>query len=320
MRKKYFSLFMMAFWVNATHAAGYPEKDISLIMPFAAGGTTDIIANAIIPSLEKALGRQIIILNRAGQGGITGTAELLRSRPDGYTLSMATVSTVATNPAVDRAIKYDPLTDLTPIINIAATPNVLSVHPLFPANNFEEFLNVVRANPGKFSYASTGSGGIAHIQMEIFKSYTQTEMVHVPFRGASPAIADVVNGQVMIMMDNLPSSINLLRTQRLKPMAVGSAKRLDFLPQVPTFKELGYDSVNRYAFYGLVGPKNLPKDIVKKLNNAVLEVLKNPEVRKRLESQGAIILGGTADDFAKQIAEELIFYKNEVEARNLQKN
>jgi tripartite-type tricarboxylate transporter receptor subunit TctC len=298
--------------------ADYPNKEITLIVPFASGGTTDIIANAVVPLLEKELGQRIKMISRSGQGGVVGTMELLKAPNDGYTIGMATVSTTASNPAINRSLKYDPVKDLAPIINIAATPNMLAVHPLFNAGNYTEFLKEVKANPGKYSYASTGSGGIAHLQMEIFKSLTRTEIVHIAFRGAAPAITDVLNGQVMILFDNLPSSISYIKAGKLRPLAVASQRRLAEFPDVPTFKELGLEQVNRYAYYGLVGPKGLSKEKVSRLNSAVSEVLKNPEVRKNLIAQGAIPLGGTPDDFSRQIAEELLFYRNEIEIQGLQ--
>ncbi|MES2888603.1 MAG: tripartite tricarboxylate transporter substrate-binding protein [Pseudomonadota bacterium] len=301
----------------AAWAGTYPEREITLILPFATGGTTDIVATTVAPLLEKELGQKIKILSRSGQGGVTGTLELLKAPSDGYTLGMATVSTTATNPAINKALKYDPLVDLTPIINIVATPNVLAVHPLFKADNFKQFLEELQRKPGKYSYASTGSGGIAHLQMEIFKSLTKTDIVHIAFRGASPAIGDVLNGQVMVLLDNLPSSMVYLKSGRLRPLAVAAPKRLAEFPEVPTFKELGLDSVNRSAYYGLVGPKDLPKEVVRRLNAAMTEVLKHPDVRKKLLAHGAFILGGSPEDFHRQIADELAYYKREIEGLGL---
>lgn len=311
------ALVGLALASPAVHAGTYPEREITLIVPFATGGTTDIVATIMSPLLEKELGQKIKIVSRSGQGGVTGTMELLKAQSDGYTLGMATVSTTATNPAINKTLKYDPLVDLTPIINIVATPNVLAVHPLFKAENFKQFVEELQRHPGKYSYGSTGSGGIVHLQMEIFKAVTKTDILHIAFRGASPAIGDVLNGQVTVLLDNLPSSMGHLKSGRLRPLAVAAPKRLVDFPEVPTFKELGLESVNRSAYYGLVGPKDLPKEVVRRLNAAVSEVLKHPDVRKKLHAHGAFILGGSPEDFHRQIADELAYYQREINSLGL---
>jgi tripartite-type tricarboxylate transporter receptor subunit TctC len=293
-------------------AQNYPTKLIRLQVPFAPGGTTDIIARVISEPLAKALGQTVIVENKAGGGGVVGAMETVRATPDGYLLGVATVSTTATNPAINTKITYNPLTDFTPIINIAATPNIIAVHPSFPARNYEEFIAELKKNPGKYSYASSGTGGIGHLQTELFKNLTRTFVTHIPYRGAGPALNDTVAGQVPIIFDNLPSALPFILQKRLIPIVVAAPQRLASLPDVPTFKEIGLEPVNRMAYYGILGPKALPKEVVDKVNAGVRKALEDPAVRKRIEDTGSIIVGNSPEQFAAQMKAELEVYKKVV--------
>ena len=324
MRRKTFNgllgaaTFALTFTMTvAASAQGYPNKPVRLVVPFAPGGTTDIVARVVAEKASAALGQNLVVENKAGGGGSIGALELIRAAPDGYTLGMATVSTTASNPAINKKIGYDPLTDFTPIINIAATPNVIAVHPSFPARDYKTFLAEIKKNPGKYSFASSGSGGIGHLQMELYKSLTGTFITHIPYRGAGPALNDTVAGQVPIIFDNLPSALPFIKDGRLIAIIVAAPNALSQLPGVPTFKDVGLEPVNRMAYYGVVGPKNMPKEIVDKVAAAIKKTAELPDVRKRIEDTGSLMILNTPDEFAKQIRAEFDVYKAVVAKQKL---
>ena len=271
-------------------AQAYPSKPVRLIVPFAPGGTTDIIARIVSERMAGLLGQTMVVDNKAGGGGTVGANEIARVAPDGYTLGVATVSTTAANPAINPKIAYNPLTDFTPIINMAATPNVIAVHPSFPARDYK---------------------------MELYKTLAGVFVLHIPYRGAGPALNDTVAGQVPMIFDNLPSALPFIKDGRLIPIVVAAPQRVASLPNVPTFKEVGLEPVNRMAYYGIHGPKGLPRDIVDKVNAAVRKALELPDVKKRIEDTGSLIVANTPEQFAAQIAAEFEVYKKVVAQQKL---
>jgi tripartite-type tricarboxylate transporter receptor subunit TctC len=301
----------------AARAQAYPNKPVRLIVPFAPGGTTDIIARIVAERMNATIGQNMIVENRAGGGGTVGTLEVVRAAPDGYVLGMGTVSSTAANPAINPRIQYDPLVDLTPISNIAATPNVIAVHPGFPAKDYKGFVAELMRNPGRYSYASSGTGGNNHLLMELFKVLTKTFVLHIPYRGSGPAINDTVAGQVQVLFDNLPSSLPFIRDGRLVPIVVAAPNRLAVLPNVPTFKELGLEPVNRMAFYGFVGPKGLPREVIDRIHGATRTIVQDAGVRKRIEDTGSVILANTPAEFTAQIRAELEVFRRVVRDQKL---
>ena len=318
LRRRRFALAALAMVVPlGAVAQAYPTKPVRLIVPFAPGGTTDIVARIVGERMTAALGQQVLVENKAGAGGSVGAVEVAKAAPDGYVLGMATVSTTAANPAINPRIGYNPLTDFVPIINLAATPNVIAVHPSFPAKDYKGFIAELKSKPGKYSYASSGTGGIGHLQTELFKNLSGTFITHIPYRGAGPALNDTVAGQVPMIFDNMPSALPFIKDGRLVPIVVAAPQRLTALPNVPTFKEVGLEPVNRMAYYGIYAPKGTPKDVVDKVSAAAKKALEDANVRKRIEETGSLVVANSPSEFADQIKAEFEIYKKIVDAQKL---
>lgn len=312
-------LSLAAGFVIAASASAqtYPNKPIKLIIPFPPGGTTDIVGRIVADRLGKELGQTVVVENRGGGGGSIGAAAIAKADPDGYTIGIATVSTHAVNPACNPKLGYDPLQDFKMITNLAHTPNVLTVNPKFPAQDFRQFLDHLKKNPGKLSYATSGTCSINHMIGEQFKAATGTFILHIPYRGSGPALNDVLGGQVDMMFDNLPSSISHIQSGKLRAMAIAWNQRLDSMPTVPTFAELGLKQVNDPAWYGLVAPAKTSDDIIKKIHGAAVKVLAMPDVRERLKTSGAEPVGNTPAEYAAEIRTELEKMKNVVKKQGI---
>ncbi len=293
-------------------AQAFPSKPVRLVVPFAPGGTTDLLARIIGEKMGAALGQTVVVENKAGAGGAIGAADVAKAPADGHVLLMSSVSTMATNPAINPQTPYDPVKDFVHIINVAATPNVIAVHPSFPAKDYKAFVEALQKNPGKFSYGSAGNGSVGHLLAELYKSTAKVFVTHIPYRGSGPALNDVVAGQLPVIVDNLPSALPFIKDKRLVAIVVAAPKRLAVLPDVPTFAEVGLAPVNRMSFLGVSAPRGTPREVVDKLHAAVKAALSDATVRSRIEATGAVVVGGSTEEYQKQVSDELALYKRVV--------
>jgi len=307
----------LATAATIAQAQSYPTKPIRLIIPFAPGGTTDIVGRGAADQMSRILGQPVVVENRAGGGGSIGADAIAKAAPDGYTIGISTVSTMAVNPACNPKLSYDPIKDFKPITNLANVANVIAVNPNFPAKDYKEFLAALKASPGRYSYASSGTCGFGHMLGEQFKVSTKTFMVHIPYRGAGPALNDVLAGQVPIMVDNLPSSMPYIKAGKLRPIVVAWNKRLESMPNVPTFGEMGLKEPNDPAWYGLVAPAGTPDDVIRKLNEAAVKALQDKDFQQRLRTAGAEPSGNTPAQHAAEIKKEYDKMKNLVKVQNI---
>ena len=280
-------------------------KTLRLVVPFPPGGATDITARVLAEAMGRVLGQTIIVDNRGGAGGSIGMTEVARSAPDGLTLGMATLSTHGVNPAVYKKLSYDPVKDFTPISEVVKAPGVLVVNSTLPVKNFGELLQYLKAHPGKVTFASPGNGTIGHMWGELFKSTTKTSMIHIAYRGAGPALNDLLGGQVNVYFDQVASSLPHIKSGKLKAMAVTWDKRLDILPDVPTYAELSLPANNDPSWFGLLAPAGLPANVASQLQVAVVAALKEPGVREKLAAQGLYASGSKPAEFAAQIRKEI---------------
>lgn len=281
-------------------------KPLRMIVPFPPGGATDITARALQDALTRILKQPVVLENRGGAGGSIGMAEVARAPADGLTIGVATLSTHGVNPAVYSKLPYNPTKDFVGVTEIVKAPGVIVINPtVLPVKNFAELVAYLKANPGKVSYATPGNGTIGHMWGELFKSSTGTSMVHIPYRGAGPAINDVLAGQVAVYFDQVASSLPYVKAGKLKAMAVSWPTRLDVLPDVPTYAELGYKQANEPSWFGLVAPAGTPAAAVDRIQQAVAQALKEPAIRERLAGLGLYPSGTTPADFTAQIGREI---------------
>lgn len=280
-------------------------RPLRLVKPFPPGGATDITARAVSEGLARQLGVPVVVENRAGAGGSLGMAEVARAAADGTTLGVATLSTHGVNPAVYQKLPYDPLKDFVPVTELVKAPGVLVVNPALPVTNVSELVRHLKANPGRVSYASPGNGTIGHMWAELFKSTTGTFMLHIPYRGAGPALQDLLGGQVGVYFDQVASSLPHIQAGRLRALAVSWSQRLDVLPQVPTYAEAALFANNDPSWFGLVAPAGTPSATVARLQAAVAQTLKEPAVRARLTAQGLYPSGSLPDEFGALLRKEI---------------
>lgn len=290
---------------RAQAQASFPTRPITLVVPFAAGGSTDIVARLVGQKMTELLGQSVVIENRAGAGGNVGATAVARAQPDGYTILMGTIATHALNPAILKTVTFDPVKDFTPISLLAIVPNVMVVNPNFPAKTVQEVIKLLKDNPGKYSYASSGVGTPLHLSGELFKSLGGVSMNHVPYRGAGPALNDVVSGAVPIMFDNLPSSAQFIRNGQLRAIGVTTKERVASFPELPTIAEGGLAGYETYTWNALFGPANLPKPILERLNAEANKALTDATVKQRLNDVSAQIVGSTPEALAEHVKLEV---------------
>ena len=283
----------------------YPSRPIKLVVPFPHGGTTDVLARTIADPLGKLLKQTVVVENRNGAAGRIGSEYVIRAVPDGYTLGIATVSSHAVTPVVYDNISYDVTRDLAPITKLASVPNVLTIGPSVPASDMASFVKLLKSKPNVYTYGSAGAGSEANMMGELFKLSTGTEMMHVPYRGSSPALQDALGGQIAAVFDNLPSSLPFIRSGDLKALAVAYPQRIEALPDVPTFAETGIPDVNDASWFGLVAPRDTPPAVVQQLYQAVAQVLAMPDVKEKLAGFSAVPVGNPPAEFAAQLKAEI---------------
>ena len=284
------------------HAQGdYPSRPIRLIVPFGAGGSTDMVARLLADKMGQVLGKAIVVENRGGAGGSIGADAIAKAAPDGYTIGMATVSTHGANPAIMAKLPYDAIKDFAPITNVMSVPSVFVVHNTVPAKTMKEFIALAKANPGKYTFASPGTGSLGHANIENFMNLSGIDLLHIPYKGAGQAINDALAGQVSAMTDNLPSTLPHIRSGKLRPLAVLALKRSEVLPDVPTYSELGFPGMGDGGWFGLVAPAGTPAPIIAKLNEAAHKVMAMPDYLEKQKGISGESMANTPTEFSKQI-------------------
>lgn len=290
---------MAAFGTQA--AEGFPNRPLRMIIPFPPGGGTDIMGRIVAQRLSDALGMQVVVDNRGGAGGLIGTEMATRAAPDGHTLMIGSVSTICINPSLHKNLTFDPGKDLTPISLVASTPSVLVVGASLPVKSVKELIALAKAQPGKLSYATPGSGSSSHLGTELFKQAAGVDIFHVPYKGTGPAITDVVSGQVTLFISNMPSVLPMVKAGRLRPLAVTSLKRSALDPDLPTVAESGLKDFELIVWYGLLAPKGLSASLLMRLNHEIQKMSSMQDIKQRLAAQGAEVVTTTPEEFARQI-------------------
>ena len=297
---------------HAAVAQWSPKSPVRIVVPFAAGGPTDITARHLARKLTDLLGQQVIVDNRGGANGMIGAELVVNAKPDGYTLLMPTSSTVAINPAVYKKMPFDPVTDLAPVTPVVAAPGVMFVTPSLPVKNIREFIALAKARPGEIVFASSGAGSNTHLALELFRGEAKINVTHVPYKGAGPAVVDVMAGHAQAMVADLPVLAPHLRSGKLRALAIAGLERTALFPDIPSMKELGYPQVNSRNWYALLAPARTPPEIINRLNQAVRQAVADPGVRDRLVGIGADIFTMAPNEFGKFLRSEIARWKGVV--------
>ncbi len=300
-------------WSGLAAAQDYPNRPIRMVVPFPPGGPNDIIARTVAQKMSDILKQPIVIDNRAGQGGVLGTDAVAKAKPDGYTVAVSSAGALAISPSMEK-VAYDTLKDLQPITLVALVPEMLVVATSVPAKNMSELVAYAKANPGKLNFASSGPGSLPHLAGELFKLTAKIEMTHVPYKGAAPAVTDLLGQQVQMVFLDLPVLLPQIKAGNLRPIAVGAPQRVASAPEVPTTAEVGMPDLQTENWYGMVAPAGTPPDIVAVLNKATIEAMKDPDVAAKLSSQGAILEPQTPEQFRAFIASEIAKWAKVIKA------
>ena len=311
-------LGVFAALASGAAAADFPDRTITMVVPFAAGGSTDVVARIVAQKMSEDLGQQVIVQNVAGAGGNLGAGNVARAEPDGYTILMGTVATHALNPLILKSTPYDAEKDFAPISLLVIVPNVLVVNPELPAKTVPELIALLKAEPDKYSYASSGNGTPLHLSGELFKSMAGVSMQHIPYKGAGPALNDVIGNQVPIMFDNLPSSSSHIKAGTLRALAVTTAERAPSFPDVPTIAESGIPGYETYTWNALFAPAKTPNDVVMRLNASANKALADTAVAERMKEFSAKIVGSTPEELAAHVKAELAKWGPVVKGANIQ--
>ena len=304
----------------SANAQDYPHKPIRLVVPFPPGGPSDIIGRVLGQKMQDLLGQLIIIDNRAGAGGTLGTDNVAKSEPDGYSIAIATAGALAISTALQEKILYDPLKDLAAITLVAKVPELLVASTTVPAANVKELVALAKAKPGTINYGSTGPGSMPHLAGELFRISAEIDIVHVPYRGAAPAVNDLIGHQVQIMFLDVPVLLPQIQAGAIRPLAVGGRLRVPSLPHLPTMNELGYSQIEADNWYGMVAPARTPRPIIAKLNAAAVAAMRAPEVQEKLAPQGAILIGNTPEEFTAFMGSEIVKWGKVVQAAGIKVN
>ena len=304
--------------VTAAQSAGYPDKPIRIVVAYTPAGATDILARTVGQKLTEAWGQSVIIDNRPGANGNIGTEYAAKASADGYTLLMVTAGTHGINPGLYRKLGFDAVKDFAPVSLVAMVPNIFVVNNAVPAKDLKDFIAYAKSNPGKFNYGSPGNGSTAHLSMELFKSMTGIQMVHVPYKGSAGVLADLIGGQIVVTMDNMPPYIPQVKAGKIRALAVSTTHRSPAVPDVPTVAEAGVPGYDSGAWFGLVAPANTPKDIVNKLSRETARILQLPDVSARLSDLGAEPVGGTPEQFSAHIKSEIAKWAKVIKDANVE--
>lgn len=291
----------------------YPSKVVRVVVPFAAGGSTDLLARNIAQRLSESWKQSVIVDNRAGGGGIVGSEHVMKSAPDGYTLLVGTVTTHAVSASLYRKLPFDPQRDFTPIIEIAHIPQMLSVHPTIPVRSVKELVALARSRPGELNYGTAGSGSASHMAMEYFQSMAKIKMVHVPYKGTGPALVELLGGHLAMMFDVIMTSLPHVQSGKLRTLGISGVKRSPITPDVPTIAESGYPGYEAMVWFGFFSPAGTPPDVVRRINEETARSLQSPKMREVLASQGLEVVAGTPAELANRVSTEIAKWRKVIQ-------